>query len=231
MKAKQQQLIAVIGLVALGVVVGIAGLLIAVLPQRTKVHNLDAQIAATQSKLASLRAQTHRGPVIRAAQLFQLARAMPDSTDMPGLIVDLSRAATDANVSLLSVGPQGSVPQVDGASGLPLAIRITGSWNAIADFLHALRSNVRVNHGGKLSVDGRLFTVDSVQLSPNNTSTGTPGAASGPKGELTATLSVNAFSYGVPVPTTTTSTDTTSTTTTTTTTTSSGSVSAAGSTG
>ena len=226
MKAKQQQLIAVIGLVALGVVVGIAGLLIAVLPQRSKAHSLDAEIAQTQAKLASLRSQSHRGPVIKAAQLFQLARAMPDSTDMPGLIVDLSRAAADAKVSLLSVGPQPAVPQTDGASGVPLRISIIGSWNGIADFLHSLRSNVRVNEGGKLSVDGRLFTVDSVQLAPNGTTAGAPGAASGPKGELTATLSVNAFSYGVPLPTTTTSTDTTATTTTT-----SGSVSAAGSTG
>ena len=227
MKAKQQQLIAVVGLVALGVVVGIAGLLLAVLPQRSKVHSLDAEIAQTQAKLASLRSQSHRGPVIKAAQLFELARAMPDSTDMPGLIVDLSRAAADAKVSLLSVGPLPAVPQTDGASGVPLRIQITGSWTEIASFLHALRSNVRVNGGGKLFVDGRLFTVDTVQLAPNAPATGTPGDTSGPKGELTASLSVNAFSYGVPVTTTTTtSTDTTATTTTT-----SGSVSAAGSTG
>lgn len=226
MKAKQQQLIAVIGLVALGVVVALAGLLIAVLPQRSKAHSLDAEIAQTQAKLASLRSESHRGPVIKAAQLFQLARAMPDSTDMPGLIVDLSRAAADAKVSLLSVGPQAAVLQTDGASGVPLRIQITGSWNEIADFLHVLRSNVRVNGGGKLFVDGRLFTVDTVQLAPNAPATGTPGDTSGPKGELTASLSVNAFSYGVPAPTTTTSTDTTATTTTT-----SGSVSAAGSTG
>jgi len=225
-RAKQQQLISVVGLVALGVVVALAGLLIAVLPQRSKAHSLDAEIAQTQAKLASLRAQTHRGPAIKAAQLFQLARAMPDSTDMPGLIVDLSRAATDADVSLLSVGPQAAVAQTDGASGLPLQIHITGSWNEIANFLHALRSNVRVNGGGKLTVDGRLFTVDSVELTPNAPSTGAPGDTSGPKGELTASLNVNAFSYGIPVPTTTTSTDTTATTTTT-----SGSVSAAGSTG
>lgn len=227
MKAKRQQLFVVVGLVALGVVVAVAGLLLAVLPQRAKAHSLDAEIAQTQSKLVTLRSQTHRGPVIKAAQLFQLARAMPDSTDMPGLIVDLSRAAADANVSLVSVGPQQAVVQPDGASGFPMRVSISGSWNGIADFLHALRSNVRVNGGGKLFVDGRLFTVDSVQLAPNATAVGAPGVATGPKGELTASLSVNAFSYGLPAPTTAATTDSTGTTTTTT----SGSVSAAGSTG
>lgn len=227
MKVKKPQLLAVIGLVALGVVVGVAGLLLAVLPQRSDVKNLDVQIAAAQAKLASLQRGAHHGPVIRAAQLFQLARAMPQSVDMPGLIVDLSRAAQDSNVSLLSFAPGQPVSQADGASGIPLKVSISGSWGGIAAFLHVLRSNVRVN-GGELSVDGRLFTVDSVQLAPNGTTTGTPGTSNGPQGELTASLSVNAFSYGVPAPPTTT---TSTSATTTTTTSSSGSVSAAGSAG
>ena len=229
MKATRQQLIVVIALVVLGVVVGIAGLMLAVLPQRSHVKSLDMEIAATEAKLASLQRESHHGPVIRAAQLFQLARAMPDSADMPGLIVDLSRAAQDSKVSLLSVQPAGAVAQPDGANGLPLKLSISGSWSGISAFLHALRSNVRVD-GGKLFVDGRLFTVDSVQLSPNAPSTpgvsGTPGTAS-PSGGLTVALSVNAFSYGVaPPPPVTTSTDGTTTTPS-----SSGSVQASGSVG
>jgi Tfp pilus assembly protein PilO len=236
-KANRQQLILVIGLVALGVVVAVAGVLLAVLPQRSHVRKLDAQIATAQTKLATLRAESHHGPLIRAAQLYQLARAMPNNTDMPGLILDLSRAAQDSRVTLLSVGPGQAIVQPDGSSGLPLKVTISGSWNDITAFLHALRSNVRVN-GGKLSVDGRMFTVDNVGLAPNAATagapapgtSGTPGVATGPKGELTATLSVNAFSYGVPpLPTVTTTTN--GTTTTSTTPSSSGSVSAAGSTG
>jgi len=217
-KLDRQQIVVVIGLVVLGIVVAIGGLLLAVLPQRSHVKSLDAEIAATEAKLASLQRESHRGPVIRAAQLFQLARAMPDSADMPGLIVDLARAAQDSKVSLLTVEPSGAVAQADGANGLPLKVSITGSWSGTASFLHALRSNVRVN-GGKLSVDGRLFTVDSVQLSPNAPPAGASGTisqSSQPSGELTVQLNVNAFSYGVaPPPVVTTSTDGTTTTTTT----------------
>lgn len=230
MKVNRQQLVAVIVLVVLGIVVGVAGLLLAVLPQRSHVKSLDSEIAATQAKLASLQRENHHGPVIRAAQLFQLARAMPDSADMPGLIVDLSRAAQDSKVSLLSVQPAAAVAQTDGANGLPLKVSIVGSWRGVASFLHALRSNVRVT-GGKLFVDGRLFTVDTVELSPNapaaSGASGTAGSASAPKGELTVNLSMNAFSYGVAAP----PVVTTSTDGTTTTSSSSGSVQAAGSVG
>lgn len=230
MKVNRQQLLAVIVLVVLGVVVGVAGLLLAVLPQRSHVKSLDSQIAAAQAKLVTLEREHHRGPVIRAAQLFQLARAMPDSADVPGVIVGLSRAAQASKVSLLSVAPSAAVVQPDGSSALPVNVSIVGSWSGVASFLHALRSNVRV-HGGHLSVAGRLFTVDSIQLSPNapagSSSSGSSGsAASAPKGELRVTLTMNAFSYGVPVPTVTTSTDSTTTTTA-----PSGSVQAAGSTG
>jgi len=216
-KPNRQQLVVVIALVVLGIVVAIGGLLLAVLPQRSHVKSLDAEIAATETKLASMQRASHRGPVIRAAQLFQLARAMPDSSDMPGLIVDLARAAQDSKVSLLTVEPSGAIVQADGASGLPLKVSITGSWSGVASFLHALRSNVRVN-GGKLFVDGRLFTVDSVELSPNAPAAGTSGTsspASQPSGELTVQLNVNAFSYGIapPPPPVTTSTDGTTTTT------------------
>jgi Tfp pilus assembly protein PilO len=216
LKVTRQELIAVIALVVLGVVVAIAGLVLAVLPQRSHAKSLDAEIAATQAKLISLQQNGHRGPVIRAAQLFQLAHAMPDSADMPGLIVDLARAARDAKVSLLSVSPSPPIAQPDGANAVPLKISLVGSWTGIAKFLHELRSNVRVK-GGKLSVDGRLFTVDTVELSPNapavSSASGTPSAATAPSGELAVSLSVNAFSYGTPpAPVVTTSTDTTTTT-------------------
>lgn len=215
MKVTRQQLLAVVGLVVLGVAVGVAGLLLAVLPQRAQAKKLDAEIAATEAKLVSLQRNRHRGPTIRAAQLFQLARAMPDSADMPGLIVELARAAQESKITLLSVVPSPAIAQPDGASGVPLKLSLTGSWSGVASFLHTLRDNVRVD-GGKLSVDGRLFTVDEIQLSPNAPlpagSPGASGSASLPTGELTVSLNVNAFTYGVAPPPITTSTDGTTTT-------------------
>jgi Tfp pilus assembly protein PilO len=205
-KFKRKQLIACIALGVLGVVVAIAGLLAVVAPQRSQASKLEVQIAKTETKLISLHGR-HGGPVIRAAELFQLARAMPDNADMPGIVLGLARAANASSVTLVSIQPAAVVPQPDGAAALPVRVVVDGQWGGVTSFLRALRTAVTV-HGGKLTASDRLFVVDSVQIAAG---TGTS--------EVEATISANAFSYGVappPVPTDTTSTTTTTTTTTTT---------------
>lgn len=200
MKAKRGQLLTSLSFVLLAVVVGLAGLLLAVLPQRSKTHQIDGQIAALQTKLATLHASSSRAPALRAADLFQLARAMPDSTDMPSVVLDLARAAGQSKVTLTSITPSAPLVQTDGSSAVPIHVVVDGKWAGIASFLRTLRLEVRAT-GEKLSVDGRLFVVDNVQLS----TTGTDA--------VEATLNVNAFSYGVaPPPVDTSTTGTTPTT-------------------
>lgn len=201
---KQKQLVAVAGLVALGIVIGLAGLLVAVLPQGSKATSLDAQIQAEQTKLISLQgAAAQRGPAIKAADLFQLARAMPDQADVPGLLIELSNLAARAKVTYSSVTIADPVVQVDGSSAWPLHLTLTGTWAGITAYLRELRNEVQVSKT-KLKVHGRLFEVDNMQLA---------GKADGTDG-IDATMSVNAFTYGVaaPAPLTTDTTSTDSTT-------------------
>jgi hypothetical protein len=212
-KGKRRQIAIVAGFVGLGVVVGLAGLLLAVLPQTSKASHLDTQIASLQTKLVSLHARPQRGPAIGAADLFSLARAMPDTADMPGIILDLSHASARSGAQLLTITPGAPLAQTDGSQALPITVVIGGSWTQVAAFLRALRLDVHLK-GQKLKVGGRLFVADSVQLT----------GASGNKQEVQASLVLNAFTYGV-APVVTLSTDPTATTTTTTT---SGSVQAAG---
>lgn len=188
------------GLVALGIVVALAGLLIAVLPQKSKSHDLDSQIAALQTKLVSLQAGGSRAPAIRAADLFALARAMPDTIDMPSIVLDLARAAAASHTTIASITPATAVAQPDGSLAVPVRVEVTGTWAQVTSLLHGLRQEVRTTREQKLRVAGRLFVVDNVQL--------TSSAAGG----VDAVLSLDAFSYGVP-PVVTASTDTTSTTT------------------
>jgi Tfp pilus assembly protein PilO len=215
MNAKRQELLLTIGLVVLAVVVALAGLALAVLPQHTKASKLNTDIANAQTRLVSLHATPSRVPVIPASDLFSIARAMPNTTDMPGILLDLSRAAAATGVGIQSITPAVSVIQPDGSSAIPISLSVTGKWPSIAAFLRRLRLQVRVD-GDKLRVGGRLFVVDNVQLTASTAST-----------NVVATLALNAFVYGE-VQVVTTSTDTTQTTTTTS---SSGSVQAAGATG
>jgi hypothetical protein len=198
-KLKREQLVAVIGLGVLAIVTAAAGLLLAVLPQRSHAGRLDA---------------------IRAAQLFQLARAMPDNSDMPSIVNDLARAADLSSVTIVSISQQPQVAQPDGAMALPMQVTVSGGWNGMAAFLRTLRGDVQAGTQ-RLLVNGRLFTIDNVDLTAGGAST------TGNAPEVTAILRLNAFSYGVA----TTQTTSTGPSTTTTTTTTPGSAAASGSTG
>jgi hypothetical protein len=167
---------------------------------------------SAQAKLVALHATPTRVPVIPAADLFAIARAMPNTTDMPGILLDLSRASAATGVAIQSITPTAPVVQTDGSSAIPINLVVNGKWPSIAAFLRRLRLQVRVD-GNKLHVAGRLFVVDKIQF-----------AANGSSPDLQATLALNAFTYGEAPPVTT-STDTTQTTTTSS---SSGSVQAAG---
>jgi Tfp pilus assembly protein PilO len=174
-------------------------------PQRKKAASLNEQIANAQAELAGLQSGGTKRPTIRAAELFQLARAMPDTPDVAGMLLDLSRLADQSRVELVSVQPSTPAALADGSTAVPLRVTVDGSWTTITDFLGAMRRQVQV-HGGKLSVGGRLFDVDSVQVAQSQDK----------KRAIEAQLTVNAFVYGasgVPGAATPTSTTTTTTTT------------------
>ncbi len=204
MKARQRQIMILGGCLAAGVLVAVVGLLLVILPQRSKLASLNTQLEAAQGQFLALHAAPRRAVSGNAVDLFKLARAMPDQPDMPGILLALARAAEGARVTVEAVTPSPPLVQTDGSTAYPLRVVVNGKWNGIASFLHTLRTSVQSN-AGRVNVTGRLFVVDSVQHA-----TGVAGT------ELQATMNVNAFTYGtaVPVVTDTTSTDTTTTTTT-----------------
>lgn len=184
------------GLVALGLLVGVLGLFTAVLPQQSKAKQLDAQLVAAQAKLVSVHGA--RGPVIRAADLFQLARAMPDQEDMPGILVNIARVAQAAGVTVSAVQPGAAVAQTDGATAIPLKVSVNGSWSGVTAFLHGLRTQVQVRkNGARLKTTGRLFVIDSVQLAG---ASGTPAPGDVSTAEVNANLELSAFTYGIALP-------------------------------
>jgi hypothetical protein len=198
-------------LVAFGVlaalVLAIGGLLI-VEPQLSKASSVTHQIGAAQSRYQALHANPSSvgGPSHDATPVFELARAMPTTDDMPDALVELARLARASSATLVSVRPGAVTALSSGASALPIQMTVDGSWTQVTSFLARVRNEVRASRAG-YRVDGRLFDVDQVSISP--------GAVSG----IEAVLAVNAFEYA-PVSsssTDTTSTDTTSTDTTTTT--------------
>jgi Tfp pilus assembly protein PilO len=188
--------------------------------QAAVVQISEAQRVA-QQKLAPV--VVPKQPEIRTAALYQLAEAMPSTTDMPDLLLEIDQVARAAGVTVLSITP-GLVSSGDGFGTLPVSLSLSGDFYSLTDMLYRLRSLVSVRHG-EFDASGRLFAVGSVALNG--------GAGSR---QLTATVTVDAFVYGAVAPTAsapvlpstdTSGTDTTTTATTTATTTPASSADAA----
>jgi hypothetical protein len=212
-KKQRIPLPAVLGLIVAGaLLVGALGYFVLISPKRTQASDLTSQIADTQQKIDENRIatmQAGKAEPIQVADLFRLAKAMPDRADMSGVLLELNRVAADTGITFESIAPQTSVP-ISGYQAMPIQVTFEGNFYNLSDFLYRLRNLVGVEHG-RLAASGRLFAIDTLNFS--EAQKGFP--------EITATLVIDAFVYGTGVPatvapTTTTSTDSTATGTTTT---------------
>jgi type IV pilus assembly protein PilO len=181
-------------------------------PQGAKLDDLKQQTADAQARIDAYNQQVaaaRAAPEIKVADVYRLAKAMPDRTDMPDLVLELSQLARDTGIRFDSITPQ-PVVAVASYQVLPISVTFNGNFYSLADFLYRLRSLVSVN-GGRLDANGRLFAVDTFNF--NESPLKFP--------QIQATLVIDAFVYsaGAPAPPvappTTPSTSATTTTTTT----------------
>ena len=152
-----------LALVLVGLVVCAAGGYLALIrPERQAAARLDGRIAAVEAKIAEYRAASPAKPAaaaVRAAELLALAKAMPDSTDMSGIMLELDEVASASGIAFDSITPQAAVAQ-KGYEAVPISLVVKGNFYDLSDFLFRLRNLVAVRDG-RLATRGRLFTVDS----------------------------------------------------------------------
>jgi Pilus assembly protein, PilO len=182
-------------LIALGVgavlLYSLVAWFLVVAPKRSVATSLGADVAAAELKLVGAQAtanQPQNGGVT-VADVFRLVKAMPASADQPGLVLELDRLARSSGVVLGSITPQEPVVGEGGATMIPVAVVVGGSYRAITRFLASARKLVTVRHG-KLRATGRLFSVQSVELSESNAD-GFP--------RLDGTITLNAYVYDGPI--------------------------------
>lgn len=188
MKSRRLPPKALAGIVAAVVIVyALAGWFLLVSPKRSQASQLEAEIADVQGQLVQARAAVRPGakpPRIDVANIFRLSKAMPAATDMPGILLELSRVAEETGIEFESIAPQPATPAA-GYQVLPIQLVFQGNYYELSDFLFRLRNLVGVR-GGKLEATGRLFAVDKLELTES------------PKKfpDIQAALTVSAFVYG-----------------------------------
>jgi hypothetical protein len=173
---------------------------LAVNPQHSKAARLDSDIAAAQTKIAQRRAELASPSAqvrVRASDLYRLTKAMPDQTDMAGIILGLNRLAKAHGLSFEGIQPVPAVAQT-GFNVQPVTVTLQGRFSAVSGFLRGLRRLVDV-HKRALLATGRLFSVDQIAFGPPDNKKAFP--------DVKATITIDAFMFvaGLPaVPSTTT---------------------------
>ena len=162
-------------------------------PKRAEASALKAEVAAlditvTNARIAATPRANEDTKPIAVADIFRLAKAMPSSPDMPGILLELDRIAEDTGVEFQSVAPAASTVVGDYQT-VPITLAFDGNFYELSDFLFRLRTLVGVR-GGELRAAGRLFAVESISFAESTK--GFP--------ELLATLNVVAYVYGSDVP-------------------------------
>jgi len=181
----------VIILIVIGfLIAALGGYFVLVGPQRSKAASLQTQIADTQSSIDSARAltlQAKEGAKIRVADIFRLTKAMPDQTDMAGILLELNQVAQDSGITFTQITPATVAVALSGYEAIPITVEFEGNFYELSDLLYRLRNLVDVRHGA-LDSAGRLFAIDSVDFAEANP----PGFP-----EIKAHLVIDAFVYGI----------------------------------
>ena len=176
-------------------------------PERSQANSLAADVSAAKTELEQKKAalaNPSAAVTVRASDVFRLAKALPEDANVAGVILDVNRLAKAHKLTLDGFQPTAVVP-VTGYYAQPLTVTVQGRFGDVSKFLADLRDLVRVKHG-RLSVQGRLYSVSEVRL-------GKPeGEAQFPV--VRAGVLLNAFGFlpGVPATTTPTTPETDSTT-------------------
>jgi Tfp pilus assembly protein PilO len=175
-------------------VIGVAILIMAAVaymvmirPKRAEASHLDEQIAEMQTKVSA--AQLASRPqkddsAIKVADVFEVSKAMPDTDDMPGIILDLNSVAEATGIKFVSIQPSAPTPKT-GYSAIGITLTFEGNYFDLTDFLFRLRNLVTVRDG-RLSSSGRLFTLDTLSMKEGKD--GFP--------DINAGLTVSAYTYG-----------------------------------
>jgi Tfp pilus assembly protein PilO len=171
-----------------------AGYFLVVSPKRSEAAKLDEEIAALETQIITARAASlgiqPQGGNVQTADLYRLAKAMPDRADMAGVILQLNRTAGDTGITFASIAPGAAV--VTGAyQRVPITLEFEGDFYSLSDFLYRLRNLVQVRDG-ELTSTGRLFSVDNLNFAE----------LSGSFPRISATLTVTAYVYGTGAPVT-----------------------------
>jgi type IV pilus assembly protein PilO len=164
MTRKMRLLIAGVVLVA---VVALAWFFL-ISPIRSDIATTNEAITVQIDKLATARAALAQAQTTRAegkknqARLLELAKMVPESSQVPSLLVQIQDLADQSGIDFISVSP-GEPNEAGAFQIIPLQLQFTGTFFDLSDFAYRVEQLV--------AGPGRLMTVKTVSLKVGSSDT------------------------------------------------------------
>ncbi|HEY5482368.1 MAG TPA: type 4a pilus biogenesis protein PilO [Propionibacteriaceae bacterium] len=181
MKLTSQQKMIIVA--ALVVVVAALAVIFVIMPQFTQLADLqtqkdaaNARAAAASGVLETLRAAKGRAAITQA-ELLQIGTQMPDSPQLPSLIIELQDIANASGVKVTSMAPGQPVVAASGQyTEVAMSTQVTAEWDDLLDYLK------RLDHST------RLLRVTNLTVNPPVASSNTTGTAASTALSVTMTM-------------------------------------------
>ena len=172
--------------ILLVVVVALAWFLL-LAPVRDDIAATDTSINDERTKLSAAQARLAQAEITRQegrmnqGRLLELAKLVPDSHQIPSLLLEIQDLAEQSGVDLISITP-GDPVEGAGYQILPLELQFTGTFFDLSDFVYRAEQMA--------AAPGRLLAIKNVRLQlGQETAEGTAsGASVSPQLEVGMTL-------------------------------------------
>ena len=176
-------------------------------PAGEDISTAREQVDTTNQRIAELkdtlvRLQRDKGALAaRAAESLRMAKAVPDSPQVPGALVQLDRIAQRANVRLEEVDTT-KTTAYGTVTGTEFQVRVTGEFFDVDDFLYRVHALVGLDEHLRPQVGGRLLALTGLEIglaSQEGATTGTgisAASTASASDRVQATLNLVAFSRG-----------------------------------
>jgi type IV pilus assembly protein PilO len=180
-----QKMIVVAALIAVAAAAVVA---FVIMPQFTQLADLQQQKTDAEARraqaimvLEALRGAKSRAAVTEA-ELLKIGTQMPDSPQLPSLIIELQDIANASGVKVTSLSPgQPTVSTGGQYTEISMSAAVTAEWDDLLDYLKRLDRGTR------------LLRVTSLAVSPPASSASTTTAA---PTALTVTMTMKAYVIG-----------------------------------
>lgn len=175
--------------VALIVIVALAWFFL-ISPLRAEIERTDTAITDESKSLADAQDKLAKAEITREegkknqARLLELAKMVPESSQVPSLLVQIQDLADQSGIKFISVSP-GDPKESEDFQIIPLTLEFAGSYFDLSDFAYRVEQLV--------ASPGRLLTVKSVQLQLGGTTADGSGGPATASPDLKVSMTLYAF--------------------------------------